>query len=232
MYIVVRKVFFNLGIPIYLFAGGIEGSIEGARGIIRPIVDPTTTGLPLPYCFTLPLLMTMLRCGRGLDNWFTTPCCVSAAAAAAYSPARARSHLFRLANQDYNKMKASLAVTVLAAVLSCTSTAEARGNTGTRRRTREQMVNDLIDRQAMRQQKLEEMIVERKRQLEDHEAGRSLLSADDHERVKRQIQNFGKKLDTMNRMTDRDRDEMIQREMEMMQEINARAGAHKRKLEL
>mmetsp|Transcript_34700 Transcript_34700/g.75944 ORF Transcript_34700/g.75944 Transcript_34700/m.75944 type:complete len:131 (+) Transcript_34700:124-516(+) len=130
-------------------------------------------------------------------------------------------------------MKIALGFAALAAVvgLSCTVT-EARASTGTRRRTREQMVNDIIDRQTMRQQKLEEMIVERKRQLEDHEAGRSLLSADDHERVKRQIQNFGNKLDTMNQMTDRDRDEMIQRELEMMQEINARTGAHKKKLEL
>lgn len=129
-------------------------------------------------------------------------------------------------------MKAFLAFAALAAVAGFSCIAEARGNTGSRRRTREQMVNDLIDRQAMRQQKLEEMIVERKQQLEDHDAGRSLLSVDDHERVKRQIQNFGKKLDTMNEMTDRDRDEMIQREMEMMQDVNARAAPHKRKLEL
>ena len=73
---------------------------------------------------------------------------------------------------------------------------------------------------------------ERKAQLADHEAGRSLLSGDDHARVTKQVEAFGEKLKTMKEMTDRDRSEMLQREMEMMDQINSRTGAHRRKMEL
>ena len=102
----------------------------------------------------------------------------------------------------------------------------------TRRRSREQMMTDLIERQALREQKLEELLSERKAQLDDHEAGRSLLSGDDHARVSRQVDAYGKKLEAMKTMTDKDRSEMLQREMEMMDQINSRTGAHRRKMEL
>ena len=102
----------------------------------------------------------------------------------------------------------------------------------TRRRSREQMMTDLIERQALREQKLEELLSERKAQLDDHEAGRALLSGDDHDRVSRQVKAFGKKLESMKTMTQREMDEMLQREMEMMDQINARTGAHRRKMEL
>lgn len=93
-------------------------------------------------------------------------------------------------------------------------------------------MTDLIERQALREQKLEELLSERKAQLDDHEAGRALLSGDDHARVSRQVDAFGKKLETMKTMTQREMDEMLQREMEMMDQINARTGAHRRKMEL
>ena len=94
-------------------------------------------------------------------------------------------------------------------------------------------MTDLIEeRQALREQQLEVMLSERKAQLADHEAGRSLLSGDDHARVTKQVEVFGKKLKTMKEMTDRDRSEMLQREMEMMDQINSRTGAHRRKMEL
>lgn len=130
---------------------------------------------------------------------------------------------------NYPTMKVSMAFMALAAIVVGVSGEAA---TKTRRRSREQMMTDLIERQALREQKLEEMLSERKAQLADHEAGRSLLSGDDHARVTKQVEAFGKKLKTMKEMTDRDRSEMLQREMEMMDQINSRTGAHRRKMEL
>jgi hypothetical protein len=126
-------------------------------------------------------------------------------------------------------MKVSIAFMALATIFVGVSGEAA---TKTRRRSREQMMTDIIERQALREQKLEEMLSERKAQLADHEAGRSLLSGDDHARVTKQVEAFGRKLKTMNEMTDRDRSEMLQREMEMMDQINSRTGAHRRKMEL
>ena len=126
-------------------------------------------------------------------------------------------------------MKVSIAFMALAAIVVGVSGEAA---TKTRRRSREQMMTDLIERQALREQKLEEMLSERKAQLADHEAGRSLLSGGDHARVTKQVEAFGKKLKTMKEMTDRDRSEMLQREMEMTDQINSRTGAHRRKMEL
>ena len=126
-------------------------------------------------------------------------------------------------------MKASYAFMALAAIVVGVSGDAA---VKTRRRSREQMMTDLIERQALREQKLEELLSERKAQLDDHEAGRSLLSGDDHARVSRQVDAYGKKLEAMKTMTDKDRSEMLQREMEMMDQINSRTGAHRRKMEL
>ena len=126
-------------------------------------------------------------------------------------------------------MKASYAFMALAAIVVGVSGDAA---VKTRRRSREQMMTDLTERQALREQKLEELLSERKAQLDDHEAGRSLLSGDDHARVSRQVDAYGKKLEAMKTMTDKDRSEMLQREMEMMDQINSRTGAHRRKMEL
>jgi hypothetical protein len=126
-------------------------------------------------------------------------------------------------------MKISYACMALAAIVVGASGEAA---TKTRRRSREQMMTDLIERQALREQKLEEMLSERKAQLADHEAGRSLLGGDDHARVTKQVEAFGQKLETMKAMTDKDRSEMLQREMEMMDQINSRTGAHRQKMDL
>ena len=126
-------------------------------------------------------------------------------------------------------MKVSYALMALATIVVGVSGDAA---VKTRRRSREQMMTDLIERQALREQKLEELLSERKAQLDDHEAGRSLLSGDDHARVLRQVDAYGKKLEAMKTMTDKDRSEMLQREMEMMDQINSRTGAHRRKMEL
>ena len=132
-------------------------------------------------------------------------------------------------HKDFENMKVSYAFMALATIVVGVSGDAA---VKTRRRSREQMMTDLIERQALREQKLEELLSERKAQLDDHEAGRSLLSGDDHARVLRQVDAYGKKLETMKTMTDKDRSEMLQREMEMMDQINSRTGAHRRKMEL
>jgi hypothetical protein len=126
-------------------------------------------------------------------------------------------------------MKVSCAFMALAAIVVSVSGDAA---VKTRRRSREQMAASVIERQALREQKLEELLSERKAQLDDHEAGRALLSGDDHARISRQVEAFGKKLETMKTMTDKDRSEMLQREMDMMDQINSRTGAHRRKMEL
>ena len=90
---------------------------------------------------------------------------------------------------------------------------------------------DLLERQIVKQEKLENMIAERKQRLEAHEAGRSLLSSEEHEKVQRQIEAFGTKLEKMNGMTDKERSEMLEREMNMLEQIHSRTGAHRSKLE-
>mmetsp|Transcript_1544 Transcript_1544/g.1970 ORF Transcript_1544/g.1970 Transcript_1544/m.1970 type:complete len:142 (+) Transcript_1544:117-542(+) len=81
----------------------------------------------------------------------------------------------------------------------------------------EEMRARIVERMATRKEKLGEMIEERKNQLADHESGRSLLSGDDHERVKRQIKNFSRKFEQLSNISPSEHEEMVMREMEMLQ---------------
>ena len=73
------------------------------------------------------------------------------------------------------------------------------------------------ERMKLRKIKLAEMLDERKKQLSDHESGRSLLNGDDHARVKKQITNFSRKLEQLSNISPRDHEEMVNREMETLQ---------------
>jgi len=59
---------------------------------------------------------------------------------------------------------------------------------------KENLVKYLNDRHDKRMDKLEEMLEDRKTQLEHHNTGRRRLSPEDHERVSRQAVNYERKL--------------------------------------
>merc|ERR1719464_923335 len=94
-------------------------------------------------------------------------------------------------------------------------------------KSNDEKVKMVMERMNAREEKIIEMIDERKKQLADHESGRSLLNNEDHERVKRQIVNFGRKLDQMQSMSAKDKHEMVQREVEMYDEM--RQGGYRNK---
>lgn len=55
----------------------------------------------------------------------------------------------------------------------------------------------LSARHERRKEKLAELIEDRKGQVEAHQSGRKLLSTEDHHRVLKQIDNFSRKLETL-----------------------------------
>lgn len=97
-----------------------------------------------------------------------------------------------------------------------------RTTSASRRRTREQMTDSIVDRNERRQQKLQRILEERERDLADHNSGRRFLSTEDHERVTSQVDNFRRKLDQILSMTDADREEMVEREIGMMERRRTR----------
>eukprot|EP00541_Cyclophora_tenuis_P002056 CAMPEP_0116569002 /NCGR_PEP_ID=MMETSP0397-20121206/16033_1 /TAXON_ID=216820 /ORGANISM="Cyclophora tenuis, Strain ECT3854" /LENGTH=114 /DNA_ID=CAMNT_0004096481 /DNA_START=133 /DNA_END=474 /DNA_ORIENTATION=- len=62
---------------------------------------------------------------------------------------------------------------------------------------KENVVKFLNDRHERRMEKLEEMLQDRRLQLEHHNSGRRRLSSEDHERVSRQAVNYERKLTQM-----------------------------------
>lgn len=77
---------------------------------------------------------------------------------------------------------------------------------------KEKLVKMMNDRHERRMTKMEDMLKERQVQLEDHNAGRRLLKDEDHERILRQVNNFGRKLEQMKSMDEEEKKEMIETE--------------------
>jgi len=114
-------------------------------------------------------------------------------------------------------MKTS-AFAILLAVIVATCIPRALGVSRDRDEMRDDNMKARIEeRMKTRSTKLAEMIEERKIQLTEHQSGRSLMMDEDHERVKRQITNFSRKLEQMSNISPSERDEMVTREMEMLQ---------------
>ena len=53
-----------------------------------------------------------------------------------------------------------------------------------------------------RMTKLEEMLEERRQMLKDHETGRRRLNGEEYEKANRQVKNFQRKLERMQKMDD------------------------------
>ena len=114
-------------------------------------------------------------------------------------------------------MKSSTLAILLVCVIATWSPVAVNAGRRDSDRRDEEMRARIVERMATRKEKLGEMIEERKNQLADHKSGRSLLSDDDHERVKRQIKNFSRKLEQLSNISPSEHEEMVTREMEMLQ---------------
>lgn len=79
----------------------------------------------------------------------------------------------------------------------------------------------LNDRHEKRTAKLSELLQERKEQLKAHEGGHRKLSQEDHERVTRQIKNFGRKLEQLQNLDHDERKDLLQHEAESMYRLNS-----------
>jgi negative regulator of replication initiation len=86
---------------------------------------------------------------------------------------------------------------------------------------KEKVVQFISKRHERRAEKLEEMLVQRRQLMDDHNTGRSLLSGEDHERVTRQLYNFERKLNQLKSMSEEERAEMYDAEAESLYKLNS-----------
>jgi len=83
------------------------------------------------------------------------------------------------------------------------------------------LVKYLNDRHDKRMDKLEEMLEDRKTQLEHHNTGRRRLSPEDHERVSRQAVNYERKLKQLRNLDPDERADMMQHEADAFFRLNS-----------
>jgi len=86
---------------------------------------------------------------------------------------------------------------------------------------KENVVQFVSKRHERRMEKLEEMLNHRRALMEDHQAGRKLLSGEEHERVTRQLGNFERKLHQLKSISEEEKADMYDTEAESFYKMNS-----------
>jgi succinate dehydrogenase flavin-adding protein (antitoxin of CptAB toxin-antitoxin module) len=79
----------------------------------------------------------------------------------------------------------------------------------------------LNDRHEQRINKLEELLEQRQKQLNDHESGHRKLSSEEHARVLRQTNNFERKLNQLKNIEPDELADLMQHEAESIYKLNS-----------
>jgi len=86
---------------------------------------------------------------------------------------------------------------------------------------RAQVKSYLYNRHERRMEKLEELLQDRKKELEDHQSGRRLMTDEKHAKTARQAENFERKLTKMKSITEQEKTEMFEQEVDGFYAMNS-----------